>query len=125
MRLALLGVCALVGVVSAQDPLARIEQETAKVAPAVIEIRHQIHQNPELSNHEEQTAALVADYLRKLGLEVKTGVARHGVVALLKGGKPDRWWRCADHWTGRSVTEETNSRMPRRCDRRISVRRSA
>jgi amidohydrolase len=73
---------------SAQDPLARVEQETAKVAPAVIEIRHHLHQNPELSNREEKTAALVADYLRKLGLEVQTGVARHGVVALLKGGRP-------------------------------------
>ena len=73
---------------SAQDPLARIEQEAAKVVPAVTEIRHQIHQNPELSNREEKTAALIADYLRKLGLEVQTGVAHHGVVALLKGGRP-------------------------------------
>ena len=75
-------------VLHAQDPLARIEQEVAKVTPAVTEIRHQLHQNPELSNREEKTAALVADYLRKLGLEVQTGVARHGVVALLKGGRP-------------------------------------
>src|SRR5215207_562218 len=74
--------------VAAQDPLVRIDQETAKVTPAVTEIRHQIHQNPELSNREEKTAALIADYLRKLGLEVQTGVARHGVVALLKGGLP-------------------------------------
>jgi amidohydrolase len=75
-------------IVSAQDPLARIEQEVTKVVPAITEIRHHIHQNPELSNREEKTAALVADYLRKLGLDVKTGVARHGVVALLKGGRP-------------------------------------
>jgi len=75
-------------VLSAQDPLSRVEQETAKVAPAVIEIRHQLHQNPELSNREEKTSALIADYLRKLGLEVRTGVAHHGVVALLKGGLP-------------------------------------
>jgi metal-dependent amidase/aminoacylase/carboxypeptidase family protein len=75
-------------VLSAQDPLPRVTQETAKVTPAVTEIRHQIHQNPELSNREEKTAALIADYLRKLGLEVQTGVARHGVVALLKGGRP-------------------------------------
>src|SRR5688572_32114455 len=78
----------LTAVLAAQDPLARIEQETAKVTPAVTEIRHHIHQNPELSNREEKTAALIADYLRKLGLEVQTGVARHGVVALLKGGLP-------------------------------------
>jgi amidohydrolase len=75
-------------VLTAQDQLPRVELEAAKVAPAVIEIRHQIHQNPELSNREEKTAALIADYLRKLGLEVQTGVAHHGVVALLKGGLP-------------------------------------
>jgi amidohydrolase len=74
--------------VSAQDPLPRVEQETARIAPAMIEIRHQIHQNPELSNREEKTAALIAAYLQKLGLEVQTGIARYGVVALLKGGRP-------------------------------------
>jgi amidohydrolase len=78
----------MTAVLAAQDPLPRIEQETAKVAPAVTEIRHHLHQNPELSNREEKTAALIADYLRKLGLEVQTGVAHHGVVALLKGGLP-------------------------------------
>jgi amidohydrolase len=58
------------------------------VTPAVTELRHQIHQNPELSNREEKTSALVADYLRKLGLEVRTGVAHHGVIGVLKGGQP-------------------------------------
>jgi amidohydrolase len=80
--------CLLSTAWAAQDPLARIDQETTRVTPAVTEIRHQIHQHPELSNREEKTAALVADYLRKLGLEVKTGVAHHGVVAVLKGGRP-------------------------------------
>src|SRR4029078_7103159 len=75
-------------VLSAQDQLARVEQEAAKVAPAVIDTRHQLHQNPELSNREEKTAALIADYLRKLGLEVQTGVAHHGGVALLNSGLP-------------------------------------
>jgi amidohydrolase len=72
----------------AQEPFARIEQETARIAPGIIDIRHQLHQHPELSNREEKTAALVADYLRTLGLEVQTGIAKHGVVALLKGGRP-------------------------------------
>jgi amidohydrolase len=88
LQLAAVAVCSLSVASAAQDPLARIEQETSKVTPAVTEIRHRIHQNPELSNREEKTAALVAEYLRKLGLEVRTGVARHGVVALLKGGRP-------------------------------------
>src|SRR5690606_36042771 len=45
------------------------------------------HANPELSNEEEKTAAYVAERLKELGLEVQTGVAGHGVVALLKGEK--------------------------------------
>ena len=72
----------------AQDLDARIDREVERVAPAMVEIRHQLHQNPELSYRETQTAALVADHLRKLGLEVKTGVAQTGVLAVLKGGKP-------------------------------------
>ncbi len=55
--------------------------------PRLVETRRDIHRHPELSNEEKRTAALVADRLRALGLEVKTGVAGHGVVALLKGGR--------------------------------------
>jgi len=54
--------------------------------PKLVEVRRDIHMHPELSNEEERTAALVAEKLKSLGLEVKTGVAKHGVVALLKGG---------------------------------------
>lgn len=53
--------------------------------PKLVEIRRDIHSHPELSNEEVRTAGLVAEHLRKLGLEVKTGVAKHGVVGLLKG----------------------------------------
>jgi amidohydrolase len=93
---------------AAQDPLARIEQESAKVTPALTEIRHQLHQNPELSNREEKTAALVADYLRKLGLEVRTGVAKTGVVALLKGGRPGPVVAVRADMDALPVTEATN-----------------
>ena len=94
--------------VSAQDSLGRIEQETAKVTPAMIEIRHHIHQYPELSNREEKTAALIADHLRKLGLDVQTGVARHGVVALLKGGRPGPVVAVRADIDALPVTEQTN-----------------
>ncbi len=50
--------------------------------------RRDFHMYPELSNREERTARVVAEYLRQLGLEVRTGVARHGVVALLRGALP-------------------------------------
>src|SRR6266404_350182 len=77
-----------VNLFSQSDWLPRITTEAAKVEPGITQIRHQIHQNPELSNREEKTAALVAEQMRKLGLEVKTGVAKTGVVAILRGGKP-------------------------------------
>ncbi len=72
----------------AQDLSARIDQAAQSTAPGIVEIRHRIHQNPELSNRETETAALVADQLRKIGLEPRTGVAKTGVVAVLKGGRP-------------------------------------
>ena len=59
-----------------------------KLEPKLIDWRHDIHQNPELGNNEVRTAALVAKHLQSLGIEVKTGVAKTGVVGILKGGKP-------------------------------------
>lgn len=56
----------------------------------MIEWRRDFHAHPELSNRETRTAGIVADHLRRLGLEVRTGIAHTGVVALLKGGKPGR-----------------------------------
>ena len=53
--------------------------------PKVVAWRRDIHQHPELGNREFRTSALVADHLRALGYEVKTGVAHTGVVATLKG----------------------------------------
>lgn len=53
--------------------------------PRLVETRRHLHSQPELSNQEEKTAAYVAERLRTLGLEIKTGVAGHGIVALLKG----------------------------------------
>jgi amidohydrolase len=66
----------------------RIDQQVEKIAPQIIELRHKIHQNPELGYRETETAELVAAHLRALGLEVKTGVAKTGVTAVLQGGKP-------------------------------------
>ncbi len=56
--------------------------------PKLVETRRHLHANPELSNEERETAAYVAERLRAFGLEVTTGVAGHGVVALLKGEQP-------------------------------------
>ena len=54
----------------------------------VLAWRRDIHEHPELGNREFRTSKLVATHLRSLGLEVKTGVAHTGVVAILHGGKP-------------------------------------
>jgi amidohydrolase len=67
---------------------ARIDREAERVSAGIVELRHRLHQNPELSNRETKTAELVAAHLRSLGLEARTGIAKTGVVALLKGGKP-------------------------------------
>ncbi len=64
------------------------DQYIKAVAPNVVEWRRHIHQNPELSNREYKTSEYVAAHLRRLGLEVQTGVAKTGVVAILRGGKP-------------------------------------
>ncbi len=54
----------------------------------VIEWRRHFHQHPELSNREFETAKKIAAHLEGLGMEVQTGVAKTGVVGILKGGKP-------------------------------------
>lgn len=76
---------------SAQDSNAlhaEIDRLAAKVEPKVIEARRHLHQNPELGNREFETAKYVAKHLKALGLTVQTGVAKTGVVAVLKGGLP-------------------------------------
>ena len=64
----------------------RIKTLSAKYFSRVIELRRQIHANPELSWEEFQTSKLVADELQKMpGIEITTGVAKNGVIAILKG----------------------------------------
>src|SRR5713226_4406974 len=78
---------------AAQKPAQSRELQIAQSAEALraklIEQRRDFHMHPELSNREERTSRIVAERLRALGLdEVKTGVGKYGVVALLKGSKP-------------------------------------
>ncbi len=65
-----------------------IDRRAAALAPKVTEWRHDIHRNPELSGQEVRTAKLVADHLRSLGIDVRTGVGGNGVVGVLRGGRP-------------------------------------
>ena len=61
---------------------------TKQVEPSLIEWRRHFHEFPELSNREFNTGKYIADYLKSIGLEVKYPVAKTGVVAILRGGKP-------------------------------------
>jgi amidohydrolase len=72
----------------AGDTAADVEAAAAKVLPQVIEWRRFLHQHPELSNREVNTSKFVADKLRQFGVEVRTGIAKTGVVGILKGGQP-------------------------------------
>jgi len=67
-----------------------ISSRVSSIESKLVDWRRDIHQHPELSGKETRTAALVADHLRKLGLEVKTGIAGTGVLGILKGGKPGK-----------------------------------
>ncbi len=73
---------------SAIDPWSDLPAQVDRLLPGLIELRHAIHQQPELSNREFETGQRIARRLRKLGLEVQTEVAHTGVVAVLKGGRP-------------------------------------
>lgn len=74
--------------VNSQDLSIVINQKSIAIKDSVIAWRRHLHQNPELSNREFKTSAFVAQHLRNLGLDIKTGIAKTGVVAILKGGKP-------------------------------------
>lgn len=80
--------CCFVGQAFAVDMSKEIDAAAAKVMPKVIEWRRHVHQYPELGNNEVKTAKFVEGHLRRLGFEVKTGIAKTGVVGILKGGQP-------------------------------------
>ncbi|AUC87163.1 amidohydrolase [Alteromonas sp. MB-3u-76] len=76
--------------IAASANAASVDVDTlaTNVEPDVIKWRHHFHQYPELSNREFKTAEYIESYLTSLGLEVQTGIAKTGVVAILDSGKP-------------------------------------
>lgn len=87
----------------------RIKELADRVAPKVVEWRRDFHMYPELSNREEQTAAKVAERLREIGVDdIKTGVARYGVAALIKGKLPGPTVALRADMDGLPIQEETN-----------------
>jgi amidohydrolase len=86
---AILPLCLMVLSAKAQTALQnQIDNKAKAISAKLIEWRRHIHQNPELGNREFKTMEYIAAHLKSLGLEVTTGVAKTGVVATLKGGKP-------------------------------------
>lgn len=77
------------------------------VGARVIEWRRDIHQHPELGNREVRTAAKVAEHLRALGMEVRTGIAHTGVTGLLRGGRPGPRIALRADMDALPVTEDT------------------
>jgi amidohydrolase len=109
-RLALLAALLLIPAMPApaQDLATTVDHKVRALEAKIIAWRRDIHQNPELSNREVRTSKLVADQLRKLGIEVKTGVAKTGVVGLLKGGKPGPVVALRADMDALPVTEESD-----------------
>ncbi len=86
--LAVLGVLSSLTFNAQAASATQIEKANQQVQEKLIEWRRHLHEYPELSNREFETAKYVAKHLKSLGLEVQTGVAHTGVVAKLKGDKP-------------------------------------
>ena len=73
----------------------------------VSKLRRDLHRIPETAFTEEKTSRYVADYLKKQGLEVETGIARYGVVGRLDGGNSGKTLMIRSDMDALSVTEET------------------
>ena len=93
------------GLIIGKDP---IDKAISKNLNTIIDLRHQIHQYPELGNREYKTAKLVAEHLRSLGIEVETDIAYTGVVGVLKGNKPGPVVAVRADMDALPVTEETD-----------------
>lgn len=87
---------------------AEIDRLAADYQPQVVEWRRHFHANPELSNREFETSKFIANELRRLGMEVETGIAHTGVVGVLKGGKPGPMVALRADMDALPVSEQTN-----------------
>jgi amidohydrolase len=96
------------GAARAEITAAELDAAAARLEPRVIEWRRDFHSHPELANREFRTAARVAEHLRRLGLEVRTGMAHTGVVALLRGARPGPTVLLRADMDGLPVTERTD-----------------
>tara|TARA_R110002073_G_scaffold123234_1_gene266723 strand:- start:17787 stop:19076 length:1290 start_codon:yes stop_codon:yes gene_type:complete len=86
----------------------KITKLSEQIESKVIEWRRHFHENPELSNREFKTAEYISKHLKKLGITVQTGVAKTGVVGILKGKKPGKVVALRADIDALPVTERNN-----------------
>jgi len=86
----------------------KVGPEASKIIEKIIEWRRDFHAHPELGNREIRTSGVIEKHLRSLGLEVQTQVAKTGVVAILKGGKPGPVVALRADMDGLPVTERVD-----------------
>ena len=89
------------------DQTSMISAAADKMEAKCIAWRRDIHEHPELGNNEYRTAKLIADHLRSLGIEVKEGVGKTGVVGILKGTRPGPCIALRADMDGLPVREDT------------------
>ncbi|QQS32028.1 MAG: amidohydrolase [Acidobacteriota bacterium] len=99
--------CAVVSA-QAKDMSAEIDAAAQKILPKVIEWRRHLHKYPELGNREVKTAKFIETELRRLGIEVKTGIAVTGVVGIIRGGQPGPVIALRADMDGLPVTERAD-----------------
>ncbi|HEX7121682.1 MAG TPA: amidohydrolase, partial [Gemmatimonadaceae bacterium] len=87
---------------------AEIDRRARELESKAVAWRRDFHQHPELSNREVRTSRVIAEHLTRLGLEVKTGVAHTGVVAVLRGGRPGPVVALRSDMDALPVTEEVD-----------------
>src|SRR5256885_17077128 len=80
-------------------------KEARKIEPEIIKTRREIHQRPELAYKEKATAKLVAEKLRGLGIEVRTGVGGAGVLGIIRGTVTGRGDALRADMDGRTIEE--------------------
>ena len=78
------------GAAQAQVDTASVDAAVQRVMPEVVAWRRDFHQHPELGFAETRSAGVITDHLRSLGLEVRTGVGKTGVIGVLRGARPGR-----------------------------------
>ncbi|WP_295225237.1 amidohydrolase [uncultured Brevundimonas sp.] len=78
------------GVAQAQVDTASVDAAVQRVLPEVVAWRRDFHQHPELGFAETRSAGVIAEHLRSLGLEVRAGVGKTGVIGVLRGARPGR-----------------------------------